>query len=69
MTCTKAQIVKSIYNQIGLPKNKSRKLGPLIEVIKKKLAAGVVVLISNFCKFCVRGRRNGKAGILQLEMI
>jgi len=30
--------------------------GPPIEVIKKTLASGVDVLISNFCKFYVKGK-------------
>ncbi len=54
MTLTKVQIVESIHNQIGLPKNKSTEIvETLLEIIKKTLASGEDVLISNFGKFCV----------------
>ena len=54
MTLTKVQIVESIHNQIGLPKNKSTEIiETLIEIIKRTLAFGEDVLISNFGRFCV----------------
>ena len=61
MTLRKIQIVKSIHNQIGLPKNKSTEtVETLIEVIKKTLASGEDILISNFGKFCVREKKERK---------
>jgi len=70
MTLTKVQIVESIHNQIGLPKNKSTDGLPknksteiietLIEIIKRTLASGEEVLISNFGKFCIKEKRERK---------
>ena len=58
MTLTKIQIVESIHNQIGFPKNKSTELvETLIEIIKSTLASGEDVLISNFGKFCVKEKK------------
>ena len=61
MALTKIQIVESIHNQIGFPKNKSTEIvETLLEVIKKTLASGEDVLISNFGKFCVKGKKERK---------
>ena len=61
MTLTKVQIVESIHNQIGLPKNKSTEIiETLIEIIKRTLASGEDVLISNFGKFCIKEKRERK---------
>ena len=61
MTLTKVQIVESIHNQIGLPKNKSTEIvETLLEVIKSTLASGEDVLISGFGKFCVKEKRERK---------
>ena len=61
MTLTKVQIVESIHNQTGLPKNKSTEIvETLIEIIKKTLASGEDVLISNFGKFCVKEKKERK---------
>jgi len=61
MALTKIQIVESIHNQIGLPKNKSTEIvETLLEVIKKTLASGEDVLISNFGKFCVKEKAERK---------
>ena len=61
MTLTKVQIVESIHNEIGLPKNKSTEIvETLIEIIKKNLASGEDVLISNFGKFCVKEKKERK---------
>ena len=58
MTLTKIQIVESIHNQIGLPKNKSTEIvETFIEIIKSTLASGEDVLISNFGKFCVKEKK------------
>jgi len=58
MSLTKAQIVESIQNQTGFSKNKSLEIVEnLLEIIKSTLASGEDVLISNFGKFCVRGKK------------
>ena len=61
MTLTKIQIVESINNQIGLPKNKSTDIvETLLDIIKGTLESGEDVLISNFDKFCVKEQRERK---------
>ena len=61
MTLTKAQIVESIQNQTGFPKNKSSELVELIlEIIKRTLASGEDVLASGFGKFSVMEKRARK---------
>ena len=61
MTLTKVEIVESVHNQIGLPKNKSTEIvETLIEIIKNTLVSGEDVLISNFGKFCVKEKRERK---------
>ncbi|MDH3344375.1 MAG: integration host factor subunit alpha [Desulfobacteraceae bacterium] len=61
MSLTKIQIVESIHNQIGLPKNKSTEIvETFIEIIKSTMASGEDVLISNFGKFCVKEKRERK---------
>jgi integration host factor subunit alpha len=61
MALTKIQIVESIHNQIGLPKNKFTEIvETLLEVIKNTLASGEDVLISNFGKFCVKEKAERK---------
>lgn len=61
MTLTKAQIIESIQNQTGFPKNKSSEIvETLLEIIKGALTSGEDVLISSFGKFCVREKRERK---------
>jgi integration host factor subunit alpha len=61
MTLTKIQIVESIQNQTGFPKNKSSEIvETLLEIIKRTLATGEDVLISGFGKFCVKEKRERK---------
>jgi integration host factor subunit alpha len=63
MALTKVQVVNSIADQIGYPKNHSSEiLETLLEIIKKALENGDDVLISGFGKFCVRekGERRGR---------
>jgi integration host factor subunit alpha len=61
MTLTKVQIVELIHNDIGIPKNKSTEIvETLIEIIKRTLASGEDVLISNFGKFCIKEKRERK---------
>jgi integration host factor subunit alpha len=58
MALTKAQIVNSISNQIGFPKNHSSEIiETLLEIIKKSLESGEDVLISGFGKFCVKEKK------------
>jgi integration host factor subunit alpha len=58
MALTKVQIVNSIADQIGYPKNHSSEmLESLLEIIKKALESGDDVLISGFGKFCVKEKR------------
>ncbi len=61
MTLTKIQIVESIQNQTGFPKNKSLEIvETLLEIIKITLESGEDVLISGFGKFCVKEKRERK---------
>ncbi len=61
MTLTKIQIVELIQNHLGLPKNKSTDIvETLLEIIKRTLASGEDVLISNFGRFCVKEKRERK---------
>ncbi len=63
MTLTKADLIDSTYNQVGLPKTKSAEVvDSLLEIIKKTLENGEDVLISRFGKFCVKekGKRRGR---------
>ena len=58
MPLTKAQLVESIYNQIGTTKNRSAEiLEACLELIKSTLESGEDVLISGFGKFCVREKK------------
>ncbi|HUV59528.1 MAG TPA: integration host factor subunit alpha [Desulfatiglandales bacterium] len=61
MTLTKIQIVESIHNETGIPKNKSTEIvETFIEIIKKALASGEDVMISNFGRFCVKEKAERK---------
>ena len=63
MTLTKAQIVDSLIEGVGLPKNQSSQaVEALLEVMKKTLESGEDVLISGFGKFCVKekNKRRGR---------
>jgi len=63
MTLTKADLIDSMYNQIGLSKTRSPQVvESLLEIIKKTLENGEDVLISGFGKFCVKdkGKRRGR---------
>ena len=58
MTLTKAQIVETLAEQTGCPKNKSSEMVEIIlEHIKKSLEFGEDVLISRFGKFCVKEKK------------
>jgi len=61
MTLTKAEVVDSISDQIGFPKNHSFEIiETLLEIMKKTLESGEDVMISNFGKFCVKEKRERK---------
>jgi integration host factor subunit alpha len=61
MTVTKAQIVESVQNQIGLPKNRSlQTVETLLEIIKRTLSSGEDVLVSGFGKFHVNEKKERK---------
>jgi len=61
MTLTKVEMVNSIADQIGYPKNKSFELvETLLELIKSSLESGDDVLISGFGKFCVKEKKERK---------
>ncbi len=58
MTLTKARIVESINEQVGLPKKDAAEaVEILLEIIKRTLESGEDVLISGFGKFCVKEKR------------
>ena len=58
MTLTKAQMIESVQNQIGLPRNRSSEIvETLLEIIKSTLASGEDVLVSGFGKFSVKEKR------------
>ena len=63
MTLKKADLIDSMYNQVGLPRTKSAQvIDSLLEIIKKSLEDGEDVLVSGFGKFCVKekGKRRGR---------
>ncbi|MDH4205005.1 MAG: integration host factor subunit alpha [Desulfobacteraceae bacterium] len=61
MTLTKIQIVESIQNQTGFPKNRSSEIvETLLEIIKRTLTSGEDVLVSGFGKFCVNEKKERK---------
>ncbi|MBW2557508.1 MAG: integration host factor subunit alpha [Deltaproteobacteria bacterium] len=63
MILKKAGIVKSIHDQLGLPKNRSTDIfESVLEIIKQSLVKGEEVKISGFGKFYVidKKARNGR---------
>ena len=61
MALTKAEIIESVHQQLGFPKNKSNEVvEQLIETIKSTLASGEDVLVSGFGKFCVNDKKERK---------
>ena len=55
---TKAVIVESVHNQLGLPKKDCVEMvEALLEIIKSTLASGEDVLISGFGKFRVKNKK------------
>jgi len=61
MALTKAQIVDTIQNHLGLSrKNSSDLVETLLGIMKKNLANGEDILISGFGKFCVKAKKERK---------
>ena len=63
MTLTKAQIVETLQEIIGFPKNQGAQvIETLLEIMKRTLESGEDVLVSGFGKFCVKkkGKRLGR---------
>jgi integration host factor subunit alpha len=61
MTLTKIQVVESVHNQTGFPKNRSSEIiETLLEIIKRTLESGEDVLVSGFGKFKVREKKERK---------
>lgn len=57
MTLTKEKIVDSVYNQVGLSKNQSRRVvESLLEIAKQTLVKGENLLVSGFGKFIVKDK-------------
>ena len=58
MTLTKADIVESVNNELGYPKNRCSELvETLLDIIKESLERGENVLISGFGKFCLKEKK------------
>lgn len=61
MALTKAQIVDTIQNHLGLSRKSSSELvETLLEIMKKTLENGEDILISGFGKFCVKEKKERK---------
>ena len=61
MPITKADIIDSIYNNLGLQKQESTIIvESLLEIIKRTLESGEDVLISGFGKFTVKEKKTRK---------
>ena len=63
MTVTRADLMKSVYQEVGLSRKESAQLvGSVLEEIASTLAEGEVVKISRFGTFSVRhkGQRFGR---------
>ena len=61
MALTKADIIESITEQIGLPKKECTEIFEnLLEIIKSSLESNEDVLISGFGKFSVKTKRERK---------
>ena len=61
MTLTKAHIVESLQNHLGLTRKKSvETVETLLGIIKNTLASGDDVLISGFGKFFVKAKQERK---------
>ena len=61
MALTKAQIVETIQNHLGLSRNRSAELvETLLETMKRTIESSEDILISGFGKFCVKQKKERK---------
>lgn len=61
MTLTKARVVNTIHEKIGLPKKEAAEtIEMLLEIIKRTLADGEDILVSGFGKFCIKEKKARK---------
>ena len=61
MALTKMQIVESVQNRLGFPRNRSAELvESLLEIIKGTLEQGEDIMISGFGKFCINDKKQRK---------
>ena len=61
MKLTKAQIVESLQNHLGLSRKKSvETVNTMLGIVKNTLASGEDVMISRFGKFCVKHKAERK---------
>jgi integration host factor subunit alpha len=57
VTLTKDKIIDTVYNQVGLSKNQSRRVvESLLEIVKQTLGKGENLLISGFGKFIIKDK-------------
>jgi integration host factor subunit alpha len=58
MSITKAHLVDSVHDKLGLPKNQSiQAVESILDTIKTTLASGEDVMITGFGKFYVKEKR------------
>jgi integration host factor subunit alpha len=72
MALTKEEIINTVHQELGFPKNKGTQIvEQLIETIKATLASGEDVLVSGFGKFCVneKNERRGRNPATGEDMI
>lgn len=72
MAKTKREIVQTLTDQLGYPKNQAQQVTEkLLQIIKRTLAAGEELLVSGFGKFEVKpkARRKGRNPASGEEMI
>lgn len=61
MALTKAQIIDTIQNHIGVSRKRSSELvETFLEIMKNTLENGEDILVSGFGKFCVRAKKERK---------
>jgi len=58
MTLTKAQIISTVQEDLGLPRKSSiDRVEMLLGIIKETLSSGEDLLVSGFGKFCVKDKK------------
>jgi len=61
MALTKAQIIDTIQNHLGVSRKRSSELvETFLEIMKNTLENGEDILVSGFGKFCVRAKKERK---------